>query len=268
MFDMSRWTVDSVKDALTRCKQRNSEGISCTLHLLDEYVQEEEAARELATAYSALIETLAQEKISGGISVKLTSLGALVDQKLAGTLVQGLAREAHGQKVEFEIDMEGRGLVEFTLRTAISVKKQGLPVVLALQANLDRSRDDLRLLQEEGVIPRLVKGAYPGDVSEFEPIENRFKDLAGLLLEEQSPFHVGTHDSSLLSWLQERLGNRRTLVRFGFLMGLSDFTKQSMAGEGWAVSEYIPIGEEGKAYIARREQYLTELRKLERDPAP
>jgi proline dehydrogenase len=265
---MSRWTVNSVEDAQSRCRQRNTEGISCTLHLLDEYTKDSKAVANLAGTYSTLIETLAQEKIQGGISIKLTSLGALVDENLARKMALDLALQAAQYQVGFEIDMEGKGLIEFTIQTALSIRKHGPPVVLALQAYLDRSRDDLHRILEGGIIPRLVKGAYRGDVSEFETIENRFKDLAGELLEAQSPFHVGTHDLPLLSWLQGRLGERQNLVRFGFLMGLSDFTKESMARDGWAVSEYIPIGEAGNAYISRRERYLTELRHLERDPAP
>ncbi|MDD1678983.1 MAG: proline dehydrogenase family protein [Methanomicrobiales archaeon] len=266
---MPRWTEHSVNTALQRCKQRNSEGITCIVHLLDEYTRDQRVAEDLAGQYSTLIGTLSSERIEGGISIKLTSLGSLVDRELAEKLALDLAREAHLHRVGFEIDMEGKGHVEYTLETARSVRKQGSPVVLALQAYLDRSRDDLLRIQEAGIIPRLVKGAYQGDVSEFETIENRFRDLAEVLLETQNPFHVGTHDPFLLSWLRQRLGeNHRNLVRFGFLMGLSDVTKQSMASDRWEVSEYIPIGEEGSAYIARRERYLNELRNLGRDPAP
>jgi proline dehydrogenase len=265
---MLRWTVNSIKDAQGRCKQRNAEGISCTHHLLDEYIRDPDEARELAKRYAALIEALSQEKIQGSISLKLTSLGAPKHEELARNLALDLALLATRRRIGFEIDMEGKGLVDYIIQTAQDIKKQGLPVVLALQAYLDRSRDDLHRILESGVTPRLVKGAYAGDVAEFESVENRFKDLAEELLEGQSPFHVGTHDPILLSWLQERLGERRTRVQFGFLMGLSDYTKQSMAGDGWLVSEYIPIGEGGKAYIGRRERYLTELRHLERDPAP
>jgi proline dehydrogenase len=265
---MSRWTVNSIEEAQARCQQKNKEGIYCILHLLDEYTQEREAATILAGQYSTLIESLAKEKIAGGISVKLTSLGALADKSLSEKLTLDLAQQARQQQVGFEIDMEGKGLADFTLATALSCREQGSPVVLALQAYLDRSRDDLRFLQEGGITPRLVKGAYQGDVSGYETVEERFKVLAGELLDEQIPFHVGTHDPLLLSWLRQRLGDRRNLVRFGFLMGLSDYTKQSMAADGWAVAEYIPIGDGGKAYIARRERYLTELRHLEKDPAP
>ncbi len=265
---MSRWTVNSVDEALSRSAQRNTEGISCTLHLLDEYNQDPDQARDLTLQYSALIDILAKEKIQGDISIKLTSLGVLVDEELAVKQSLDLALQAKHHGIGFEIDMEGRGLVESTIQTALSIKKQGPSVVIALQAYLDRSRDDLQRILDGGIIPRLVKGAYTGDVSEFETVETRFKDLAEELLESNSPFHVGTHDPGLLSWLQERLGNRRNLVRFGFLMGLSDFTKQSMAREGWSVSEYIPIGTEGRAYISRRERYLSELLHLERDPAP
>jgi hypothetical protein len=140
-------------------------------------------------------------------------------------------------------------------------------VVLALQAYLDRSPQDLHRIREGGIIPRLVKGAYTGDVSGFEHIQERFRTLVTSMREVPHPFHVGTHDPDLLSWLRT-LNDPPGEVTFGFLMGLSDITKRSIAREGWRVSEYLPIGREGGAYISRRERYLAELRRLGRDPAP
>ncbi len=265
---MSRWTMESQEDALLRCSRRNAEGITCTLHLLEEYTEDPGEARAIVRRYSELIEVIARDTIRGGISLKLTSIGALVDKEMARRQAVDLALQAESRGVGFEIDMEGKGLVEFTIQTAVAIRDQNVPVVVALQAYLDRSRMDLQRLLEGGVTPRLVKGAYSGDASGFEAIEIRFKELAGMLIDRQSLFHVGTHDPVLLSWLQDRLQERRNLVRFGFLLGLSDVTKQSMARNGWAVSEYIPIGEGGQAYIRRRERYLSELRRLKRDPAP
>jgi proline dehydrogenase len=265
---MSRWIEHSESGALNRCRQRNSEGIFCTVHLLDEFTRDWEVATRLAGQYATLIENLDREGIRGGISLKLTSLGALVNGNLARELARNLAREARQHQVGFEIDMEGKGLVDQTIETALSIRSADLPVVLALQAYLDRSLNDLERIQEAGITPRLVKGAYGGDIRGFESIQNRFRDLAEVLLQRQLPFHVGTHDPLLLSWLRQRLGERRNLVRFGFLMGLSDSTKQSMARDGWSVSEYIPVGKERNAYIRRRERYLTELQTLGRQPAP
>jgi hypothetical protein len=51
-------------------------------------------------------------------------------------------------------------------------------------------------------------------------------------------------------------------------MGLSDRTKMELAGKGWAVSEYIPIGDEPVSYIARKEHYLSLLDEMGRAPAP
>ncbi len=260
--------METVEDALNHCRQRNAQGISCTLHLLDEYIRDPHAARDLAQQYSTLIDSMEGGTVDGSISIKLTSLGALADTDLARQLALDLAVQAEQHRMGFEIDMEGRGLIDVTLDTALFIRRQGHAVVLALQAYLERSRNDTHLLLDAGVIPRLVKGAYAGDVSGFVPIEKQFQNLAADLLDSQTMFHVGTHDPLLLSWLKERLGDRKERVKFGFLLGLADHTKESMAQEGWDVSEYIPIGKEGVAYISRREQYLSELARRGRNPAP
>jgi proline dehydrogenase len=265
---MSRWTIPSLEQALDRCRQRNAEGIACTIHLLDEYTRNIEEAEELLHQYSALTATLGRERIRGGISLKLTSVGAMVDRERTAEWALDLARWAWDHQVDFEIDMEGRGLVPFTLKTALSIRESGQPVVLALQAYLNRSRVDLDQMIAAGITPRLVKGAYQGDVGGFEAIEDRFKEFAETLLEKRQPFHVGTHDPALLSWLKTRLEGERDRVRFGFLMGLSDQTKLGMAEEGWQVSEYIPIGTRNSPYTFRREQYLRDLDRQGRSPAP
>jgi proline dehydrogenase len=260
--------VPSQEDALARCRERKEEGIGSILHLLDESTRTETEARALAARYVTLITNLASVDCSGSVSLKVSSLGALISRSLPLSLVRDLAETAVEHSVGFEIDMEGPGMVELAIQAAMDCRQEGLPVTLAIQAYLDRSEVDLSHLQAAGIKPRLVKGAYAGDTLDFEEIEVRFRDLATSMLDAGIPFHVGTHDPVLLSWLQAELEKERDRVQFGFLMGLSDTTKHEMVARGWRVAEYIPLGKEGGAYIFRRQRYLRDLHRLGRVPAP
>jgi proline dehydrogenase len=123
-------------------------------------------------------------------------------------------------------------------------------------------------LLRKGIRPRLVKGAYPGDVDDFQKVQDRLKGLVEMALDAKRPFCLATHDPVVLGWALQRAPKDKEIVEFGFLMGLSDLTKTKLAARGWAVSEYVPFGSRRSAYEARRLKYLRELSALGRAAAP
>jgi len=128
--------------------------------------------------------------------------------------------------------------------------------------------DDLRKSLQAGLKIRLVKGAYRGDSEDFVEIQNRFINLFDMLLAANVEFDVGTHDPEILKNMGEKLtGLRRSMVCFGFLKGLAENTKARMITEGFKVSEYVPFGDNRRAYITRRHIYLKKLSELGRMPA-
>jgi proline dehydrogenase len=164
--------------------------------------------------------------------------------------------------------MEGKGSVAFTIDMAIACAAIHRPVTVALQAYLNRTQADLETVVSHGIGVRLVKGAYLGDIQNFREIQDRMRAVAEDMLLREKPFSFATQDPDLIAWLLERLGGKRDAVEFGFIMGLSDQTKVGLATDGWKVSEYVPFGPGGSAYILRRERYLRDLQVLGRTPAP
>ena len=263
-----RWTLASLGQALARCRERNDQEISCTLHVLDEYSQTAEAAEAVAAAYRETISAVSAGGLRASVSVKLSSLGALFDGDLALEETTRLCREAKRSGVGFEIDMEGRGLVGTAMEAASACAGSGLPVILALQAYLDRTPGDFRLLLAYGIVPRFVKGAYHGDVEDFPEVRGRLLSLVREAAGYGVVFHLGTHDPLVIRGVRSLMEDRRDLLTFGFLMGLSDQTKLELAGQGWQVSEYVPFGRDPGPYVARRERYLRELGERNLTPAP
>ena len=262
-----RWSLPDLATAVQWCAERNRQNIRCTLAVMAEYAQTpEESQHSLVAHLAGIREAGSQPGIS--FSIKPSAIGILFDH---GEYVRNLSllfHEALDRGVPFEMDMEGRAFVADTLRSALTIAGEGGPVTLALQAYLNRTSTDLSRCMDAGIRVRLVKGAYLGDTRDFTVIQEEFRKHAGTLISAGARFSAATHDPVLVDWLKEEMRHHKNLVEFGFLKGLAERTKSEMAAEGWKVSEYVPYGPGGEAYVRRREQYLAALEHLGRSPLP
>ncbi len=196
----NRWTFPDWHSALLWSRARNAQRIKVIMDVLGESAHIDESVSIQMQSYRDLIKAIVNERLFASISIKVSSLGYTLNKENCLQNVLDLAREASSMRVGFEIDMEGRSLVPFTLDTAKACKESGLPVTLAIQAYLDRSEQDLSTLIERGIRVRLVKGAYTGDTNDFMDVQGRFKKLARFLIEKGVSFCVGTHDPDLIVW--------------------------------------------------------------------
>ena len=263
-----RWTLPDQASALAWARDRRARGIRCTLALLDEYARTADAARANVDADIACIRTIPPESAGTSLSVKPSAIGSLFDPNTTIGHAIRIAREASLNGVPLEIDMEGKGAVDLTLDAAIACRKEHELVTVALQSYLRRTGEDIRTMVAKGIGVRLVKGAYLGDYDDPAQIREATRKDAGLFRELHAPFSLGTHDPDLIDWVIRKFGDEKGLVEFGFLKGLSETTKIRLAGEGWNVSEYVPFGAGGDAYVMRRERYLRDLERSGRVPAP
>jgi proline dehydrogenase len=268
--DIYKWALPDLATAVDWSEPRISNGISVALDALGEYAKTAEQADQAATKYLEAIEKIQTlDSSSVGVAVKLSALGLTFDKERAETLAREIVKAANHANVPVEIDTEGTPTVGATCQVAKSIADDGFQLVLALQAYLNRTEEDMASVVASGVKVRLIKGAYLGDTKDFFEIQNRFIRLFELALETKQPFDVGTHDPELITIFTRQLStSQKELVTFGFLKGLADKTKLSLAKEGFRVAEYVPYGENRKGYIIRREAYLKNLNKLEREPAP
>jgi proline dehydrogenase len=243
---------------------RNEQGIRCVIAVLGEYSLSEAQADEALQCCLDCIDMIAKYELTASVSVKLSTLGVIFDEDLALANALLLADEARSHEVDFEMDMETLKFVDMTIDAAERIRDVA-SVTLALQAYLDRTEDDIERLCKD-IRVRLVKGAYTGDVEDFDEIEEKFMRDVDLLEEVGLSYSVGTHDPVLIKALEEKAS--RNLVEFGFLKGLAEDTKLRLVKEGWRVSEYAPFGKNSDAYVARRNNYLSRLGEMGRSPVP
>lgn len=265
---MERWHLLDLKQAVARCQERNGQGIECTLTPVGEFAKDAKEAKGLTSEFVAAVRAAEKRDLDAAVGVKLTALGGVFDPEGALERLDTIVNEGERRGIAVELDMEGRGLVDLAMEAAYRHAAAEPPLTLAVQAYLDRTVDDLSRLAATGTRPRLVKGAYLGDVDDFFEVQGRFRSVAARLITSGRPFSVGTHDPDLVAWLLHVGGASKEQVEFAFLTGLADRTKEQMAEQGWRVREYIPFGRDAGAYVERRRRYLATLRTLGRMPLP
>jgi proline dehydrogenase len=264
----NRWSLPDWRSALLWTRARNAQGLKVVLDVLGEASTNRVESETTRNAYLDLVKQISNERLYASVSVKISALGYAQDKVACLNSVMDIARESADRKVGFEIDMEGRSLVDFTLKVARTCAESIYPVTLALQAYLDRTPKDLEVAIASGIRVRLVKGAYVGDAADFLDIQGRFKNIARTLMEKGLSFCVGTHDPELIVWTTMKAADLSEKIEFGMLKGLSDRTKLEFIKNKWRVSEYVPYGANKTAYESRRNAYLRMVDAIGRQPAP
>jgi len=264
----NRWSFPDLDTTIGWCEERHGQGIRCTVASLDEFARNRDHAAAAVRAAVAAVRTLAVSHPDCSVSLKPTALGVLFDREEYRRNLATVVNEARKNGISIEIDMEGRDLVDATLRSAGEVAME-YPVTIALQAYLDRTLDDCDFCISHGIRIRIVKGAYLGDTGDFAAIQQRLRMLISRIAGSGENFSIGTHDTEVLAWITEEARIPRHQVELGFLKGLAEQTKLRLATDGWDVSEYVPFGQQGgTAYRNRRERYLQLLQEAGREPAP
>lgn len=254
-----RWHLDGLKEAISWCRVCNERGIAGIMHPLGEFAEDQESVEEAGRAYEDCISAIHQHGLNASVAIKPSAVGAALQTEAFQEFLEQICSQAMAKRVSVGIDMEGTPLVQSTIRGAIREAEQGYAVTLTLQAYLERTTADIRVMAEKGISVRLVKGTYLGDLHQRDEITEAFKTQALLLARMHPEFAVGTLDMDLIRWLQDTIPEARSRITFGFLKGIGTETMIGMANAGWKVQEYIPYGENHGSYDRRRKIYLASL---------
>ncbi len=269
LTDDCRWALPDLDAAIEWAGHRRRSGITVALDPLGEYAKNAAQTDVNAASYLNALIRIGEKAVDASLAIKLSALGLTFARDLAEKHLEEILKSAASAGVVVEIDIEGTPSVPQVCEMAQNAACHGFKTVLALQAYLDRTPQDLADSLAAGLKIRLVKGAYKGDTDDFARIQQMFLALFEKLLASGRAFDVGTHDPLLLKAMTARLGtHNREQVCFGFLKGLADATKDQMASSGYQVSEYVPFGENRTAYVTRRLAYLKRLASLGLAPVP
>jgi proline dehydrogenase len=251
---------DKVGDAIAAVRALNAQGMSATLDFLGEDVHVAEAALRTREAYEEILDAIAQSGVDSNVSVKLTAMGLLFDEKFAlNNLVAILERAARNRDPFVRIDMEGSSVVEATLRVFRQAFAAHSNVGPVLQSYLKRTPDDVEDAIALRARVRLVKGAYnesPEIAYKSMPkIRAQYLEQARRLLLHGNYPGIATHDRRLIAAVKEFTaaeGISRDRFEFQMLYGCRPSVQRQIVAEGYRLRIYVPFGTHWAGYFYRR----------------
>ncbi len=245
-------------------------GIRVSLFYLGEYVDDPALVEENVEAKLDAARMLGAAGLDVHVSVDLTQVGHMLDPGLARRHLDALAAavgEAASGRPGLHVlmlDMEDRSVVDATIALHDELARRGRPVALTLQANLERTADDLERQVRRGSRVRLVKGAFPEPRSGTFPtraaIKANFRRLIDQMLASEAleqGFYpiIATHDERLIEHAREHAEANGWPVgayEFEMLLGVRETVARQLVSEGERVRLYMPFGHDWWPYTARR----------------
>ncbi|MFB1063744.1 proline dehydrogenase family protein [Natrinema sp. H-ect4] len=248
---------DSPAEALEHVRQLNERDVKAIVNLLGEHYDERDPVAADAAEYRRLVADIAGSRLEACISVKPSQLGLDIGEDVFHSELTAIVDAAAERGVFVWIDMEDHTTTDATLDAFETVaREQGGGVGVCVQANLRRTRADVRRLADVPGKVRFVKGAYdpPADVAyaDGERIDQEYRTLLEYAFDHyDGGIAVGSHDPAMLEYataLHERSG---TAFEVQMLMGVRETAQYELAEE-YDVWQYVPYGERWKSYFYRR----------------
>jgi proline dehydrogenase len=251
-----------IEDALSASEVLGRQGLAVTLDALGENVSRPEQARQSGQIYHWLLDALAQTKLDGNVSLKLTQMGMDLKPDLAFEIVSSLVQHASRTKSFVRVDMEGTPYTQATIdvvRRLHAVPENRGHVGIVIQAYLRRSAQDIAALLADGIRIRLCKGAYkePSDLAfpAKKDVDENFVALMKTLVKSGVYHGIATHDEAMIRATKEFVRAERidpAAFEFQMLYGIRRDLQQGLVKEGYRVRVYVPFGDEWYPYFMRR----------------
>lgn len=247
---------ETLHDAIERAKTSNSRGMSSIINNLGEHTVLRPEVEQMCREYALVLQRMEEEKIRGSISIKPSQIGLAIDYESARGNLRSILSAAEAHRTFIWLDMEGSDYTQRTIDLYDWLNAQCSESGLAIQANLKRTRDDLKHILSEGGVVRLCKGAYQESPEiawkSKSDVERSFEDLMALLFAKGKRFAIATHDQKLIDKAVELTKSSAAKVEFQMLMGIRDDLKPELVNQGFSLSEYIPYGKTWFPYSIRR----------------
>ena len=250
---------DDLPEALATCQRINAEGIAVTLDHLGENVTSLEEAAASRDAYMQALTEIANLKIDGNVSLKLTQFGMDLSLAKCASNVEALVRQAAALSNFVRVDMESSEYVDRTLDLVTDLHARYGTTGTVIQAYLYRSRKDVEMLCARGIRVRLCKGAYlePPSVAfkSKADVDRNFVELMNILLETGVYPAIATHDEKIVEQTRSFVESRkisRDSFEFQMLYGIRRDIQKRLVKEGYRLRLYVPYGRAWYPYFMRR----------------
>jgi proline dehydrogenase len=250
---------EMLDDALQAGRRINREGISLTLDHLGENVTSLVEASASRDVYLNAIARIAEEKIDGNVSIKLTQFGIDISEPACRSNVEDLVRAANELGSFVRVDMESSQYTERTLQLVCDLHARWRAVGAVIQAYLRRSEKDVEEMCRRGIHVRLCKGAYlePPEVAfqDKADVDHNFVHLMKMLLAAGTYPAIATHDEKMIEATKSFARARnisRNSFEFQMLYGIRRDLQRRLVAQGYRLRIYVPFGKAWYPYFMRR----------------
>ena len=247
---------EEIEDAVATVAELNEGGMTATIDVLGEEIQNAEEAQEIVDAYHDTLDAIGEHGLDANVSVKPTAVGLKLGYEVGSENVEALVRHAAETGNFVRIDMEDATTTDDTLRMYRELREAGFDNVgVVLQARLRRTLDDIAALADLEPNVRICKGIYlePEEIAftDFEEIRESYVRSLEALVETASYVGIATHDEFLISE-GKRIAEER--YEFQMLLGVRASLGRELVQEGERLRIYVPFGRQWYEYSLRRLQ--------------
>lgn len=252
---------ETLPEALEAVKALNAKGITASLDLLGESVNNEKEARSAATDYLAILDAIRQQNLDANVSLKLTAMGLDISEELCVAIMHDILERARKYDTFVRLDMEGSGYTERTLRMfedrLYPTYRNNVGIVL--QSYLYRTWSDVERAIELKCRVRLCKGAYkePASVAypEKKNVDENYIKCVHELLDKGNYPGIATHDPAIINEVKRYVAEKnidRSRFEFQMLYGVRRDLQEQLVKEGYNMRVYVPFGTQWYPYLMRR----------------
>jgi proline dehydrogenase len=251
----------STADALRVTGTLVGQGLAVTLDYLGEDTTTPAQAEATRDEYLGLLGGLAEAELTPAaeVSVKLSALGQMFDEKLAEEYARVICAKASEAGTTVTLDMEDHTTTDSTLEILARLRADFPTIGVALQAYLRRTEADCRELAVRGSRIRLCKGAYnePESVAYQSRLEvdKSYVRCLNILMSGAGYPMVASHDPRLVAIAEDRakwFDHSADEFEFQMLYGVRPEEQLRLARAGYTMRVYVPYGTEWYGYLMRR----------------
>ena len=255
----------TVEDAINKADKLYELGIKSTLDLLDENVKTEEEVQTNLEVYLSFMEQFQNRANYMSLSIKLSALGVIFDEKLAKICVQQILKKAKACKIKVTLDMENSTYTDITLQMYTDFLGKFHDFGTVLQSRLFRTEQDIKKLQtlDRKTRIRMCVGIYKEDeeisLIKKDKMKKKLIEYSEILLKDGHYLEFATHDKNYISKFVEKVELNKypkDKLEFQQLLGVPMRKVQNdLISSGFTIRVYLPFAVNKKratTYLKRR----------------
>ena len=250
---------EEIDQAVEVIKGLNQKNLAVTIDFLGEFVDNEKEANERADNSIQAIKAIGREKLNSQLSVKMTSLGFDISDKVIMTNMRRILDTAKENNVFVTIDMEDYSRCQKSLDIFKQLKSEYDNVGTVIQAYLYRTEKDIEDLNKYSPNLRMVKGAYKESPEvafpEKKDVDENLKRIIKMHLLNGNYTAVASHDDAIINFTKEfaKANNiPNSQFEFQMLYGIMPERQLELAKDGYTMRVYVPYGTDWYGYFMRR----------------